>query len=156
MRGRGIDESFGHHKDYHSCGEETTIVKRRNTRQRQLVLDAVCATRSHPTAEDVYLAVHATDERISRATVYRNLHLLAEEGEILSVRLPGCERFDVRTDCHAHLVCPRCGAVRDVPVPSALVRAAQERICAETGYNVTSSYMVYEGVCPSCQEAVED
>ena len=36
-------------------------VTRRNTRQRQLVLDAVRARCDHPTAEDIYLDVHAID-----------------------------------------------------------------------------------------------
>ena len=51
-------------------------VQRRNTKQRALVLDAVRARCDHPTAEDIYLDVRRQDDRISRATVYRNLRLL--------------------------------------------------------------------------------
>ena len=67
---------------------------RRNTRQRQLVLDAVRARCDHPTAEDIFLDVRTIDERVSRGTVYRNLNLLAETGVIATVKAPGAMRFD--------------------------------------------------------------
>ena len=54
----------------------------RNTIQRQLVLSAVRQLQNHPTADEVYLEVQKNCPTISRATVYRNLKLLAEEGEI--------------------------------------------------------------------------
>ncbi|MGN0077024.1 MAG: transcriptional repressor, partial [Parafannyhessea sp.] len=71
---------------------------RRNTRQRQMVLDEVRSRCDHPTAEQIYEAVRARDPRVSQATVYRNLHLLAQEGQILSIKAPGVEHFDLRRD----------------------------------------------------------
>ena len=55
-------------------------MERRNTRQRQLVLDAVRELDDHPTADEVYLRVREKDEHVSRGTVYRNLHILVESG----------------------------------------------------------------------------
>ena len=52
----------------------------RNTIQRQLVLSAVRQLQNHPTADEVYQKVQKSCPTISRATVYRNLKLLAEEG----------------------------------------------------------------------------
>lgn len=69
--------------------QPTQPTLRRNTRQRQLVLDAVRVRCDHPTAEDVYRDVHAIDEHVSRGTVYRNLNLLAETGVITTVKAPG-------------------------------------------------------------------
>ena len=60
-------------------------VQRRNTRQRKLVLDAVRQSYNHPTADEIYNVVRAQDDKISRGTVYRNLNLLADAGEILSI-----------------------------------------------------------------------
>ena len=54
--------------------------QQRNTRQRQLVLDAVRARCDHPSADQIYLDVRAVDDRISRGTVYRNLKVLVEAG----------------------------------------------------------------------------
>lgn len=86
-------------------------VQRRNTKQRKLVLDAVRQSYNHPTADEIYNAVRAQDDKISRGTVYRNLNLLADAGEILSIKTPGGSRFDrtIEPACayHLHLVQPR-------------------------------------------------
>jgi len=125
-------------------------MERRNTRQRQLVLEAVQELCDHPTADEIYLRVREQDDHISRGTVYRNLHLLADTGEILSVKTPGGERFDRRMDHHAHLVCSECGTVIDVPMPK------QDDFCRQiersTGYASVSTSTILTGVCPACQE----
>ena len=124
-------------------------VQRRNTRQRQLVLDAVLSRCDHPTADDIYLDVHRRDERISRGTVYRNLNLLIDAGAITAVHVPGGNRFDRRVDCHAHIVCRECGAIADAPLPyKAGLDQGAER---ETGYGSVSHTTVFYGICPACQ-----
>ena len=106
-------------------------VQRRNTRQRKLVLDAVRQSYNHPTADEIYNAVRAQDDKISRGTVYRNLNLLADAGEILSIKTPGGSR------------------VIDVPLPfdAQLDAKASEQI----GWHVTSHYTIFEGLCPDCR-----
>jgi Fe2+ or Zn2+ uptake regulation protein len=128
--------------------------QRRNTHQRQLVLEAVQGRCDHPTADDIYLEVRARDQRISRATVYRNLHLLAEDGQITSVRVPGGERFDRRRDDHTHVVCRVCGAVADAPLP--YLDELDEDVARATGYEVTSHEILFEGICPTCQKSLRD
>ena len=125
--------------------------ERRNTRQRQLVLGEVLARCDHPTAEDVWEAVHEEDPHVSRATVYRNLHVLAECGQIQSVRMPEGERFDRRLDGHAHLVCTRCGRVADGPAgyDEATDRAASEA----TGWAIERHSLIFDGLCPECRAA---
>ena len=70
-------------------------VQRRNTKQRKLVLDAVRQSYNHPTADEIYNAVREQDDKISRGTVYRNLNLLADAGEILSIKTPGGSRMRI-------------------------------------------------------------
>lgn len=124
--------------------------QQRNTAQRQLVLDTVTARCDHPTADAIYLAARAADEKISRGTVYRNLNLLAESGEVRQVKVPGADRFDRRTDDHSHLLCTRCGRVVDAPIPyDALL---DERLSAETGFAVSHHDTVFEGLCPDCRQ----
>ena len=45
----------------------------RNTVQRQIIADALRALANHPTADEVYEAVHAEHPSVGRATVYRTL-----------------------------------------------------------------------------------
>ena len=53
------------------------------SKQRQAIIDYLCSTTEHPTAETVYTNVRISYPNVSLGTVYRNLNLLAEEGEIL-------------------------------------------------------------------------
>ena len=66
----------------------------RNTRQRKIVLEAVQEHHDHPSADQIYLEIRAKDPRISRGTVYRNLNILSEEGQITHVKVPGADRYD--------------------------------------------------------------
>ena len=91
-------------------------MERRNTRQRQLILEAVRSHCDHPTAEQIYRDVAEQAPTISKGTVYRNLSVLAQEGELTQVEAPDASRFDLRQDRHHHLVCSACGAVVDAPV----------------------------------------
>lgn len=111
-------------------------VQRRNTKQRKLVLDAVRQSYNHPTADEIYNVVRAQDDKISRGTVYRNLNLLADAGEILSIKTPGGSRFDRTVEPHAHIICTSCSRVIDVPLPfdAQLDAKASEQI----GWHVTS------------------
>lgn len=124
--------------------------KQRNSRQRQLVLDAVLDRCDHPTADQIYLDVRAKDDRISRGTVYRNLGLLSETGQVTNVKLPSADRYDSRTDLHYHLVCTGCGRVADAPVK--YHREYDEEAELESGFRISRHRTVFEGLCPVCRE----
>ena len=71
-------------------------MERRNTIQRKLVLDTVREL-DHPDAEQVYEKIITKHPHISKATVYRNLNLLAEQNEILKIETGnGPDKFDFR------------------------------------------------------------
>ncbi len=89
-------------------------MERRNTKQRQIILEAVQSRCDHPNAEQIFRQVRETDPKISLGTVYRNLAILAEEGKILDIRLAGADRFDLTTMPHDHFYCEVCGSVSDI------------------------------------------
>ncbi len=124
-------------------------MQRRNTHQRQLILDAVRARGDHPTADDIYLDVRAIDNRVSRGTVYRNLKILEQAREIQAVRMAGGDHFDRRVDDHAHAVCRECGQVIDVPIPHD--RKLNDEAAEKTGFAIDSHQTVFSGLCPDCQ-----
>ena len=89
---------------------------------------------------------------MSRATVYRNLHLLADAGDILSIKVPGGERFDLRADAHPHIICSSCGRVADVPFErdGAYEDTLDERASLATSWQVSTHSLVFTGLCPHC------
>ena len=54
----------------------------KRSRQREAILEILCATTSHPTADWIYDKVRERIPNISLGTVYRNLNILSENGEI--------------------------------------------------------------------------
>lgn len=81
----------------------------RHTDQRRLVLGALKTMPGTPTAEDVWRAVRRVRPSIGLATVYRNLKLLKERGEILEVSGGPGQRFAGFVVQRGVFRCQRCG-----------------------------------------------
>ena len=89
--------------------------KTRMTNQRRIILEELRKVDTHPTVDELYTIVKARMPHISLGTVYRNLDLLAEMGEVLKIDSAGSmRRFDGRVEPHRHVRCHVCGRVADV------------------------------------------
>ena len=85
------------------------------SRQRESIKEFLTGRTDHPTADFVYENMKQIYPNISLGTVYRNLSLLADLGEIQKLSsFGGADRFDARTVPHCHFMCTRCGRVMDV------------------------------------------
>ena len=122
---------------------------RRSTKQRSIVLEIVARAKTHPSAEEVFTIARKKLPDISLATVYRNLHLLAEEGKIREVQFEGSTlRYDGMTMEHEHFCCRSCGSVQDLPVsiPKSSLTSMQARL----GVTVERYSLDYYGLCNKC------
>ncbi len=127
----------------------------RNTAQRKLVLDVVQSSCDHPTAEQIYEVARRQDPHISRGTVYRNLNLLSELGELKRLSMPvGPDHFDFRRDNHYHFCCRGCGMVIDTMLPYR--EEFNEAPDALIGYKIEWHRLVLVGLCPECQQKEND
>lgn len=126
----------------------------RNTIQKKLVLDAVRELKCHATAEEIYARVSAVYPAISKGTVYRNLNMLAADGQIRKIEMTGAaDRFDHISESHYHVICIRCGRVFDVdmePIPF-----PADRIRDTCGFDFLECDIVFKGVCPACKSTTE-
>lgn len=122
---------------------------KRLTRPRGLILAAVRASDAHPSVAAVYRLVRRRLPRVSLATVYRNLRMLAAEG-LLSERadLAGM-RFDGNTDPHDHFTCVACGRIYDVPARSG--RGVRARVASRTGFEILTQRIEFYGRCGACR-----
>jgi Fe2+ or Zn2+ uptake regulation protein len=91
----------------------------RFTRQRAEVFAYLRAVDTHPTAEQVFVAVRRRIPNISLATVYKALEALVDArlASRLADNAGGPARYDGRADAHYHLRCERTGQVRDLALP---------------------------------------
>jgi Fur family ferric uptake transcriptional regulator len=120
----------------------------RQTRQRRLVLEAVLQSRDHPTAENLYNRVREIEPRISRATVYRNLRVLAAHNAIRQMKSAGVDRFDWKTEPHYHLVCAGCNTLWDAPID--YQGGLDELAAQKTGCEILRHRTIFEVLCADC------
>lgn len=87
----------------------------KHSKQREGILNNLRSRRDHPTADMVYYSMREEYPNISLGTVYRNLSLLAEQGDILKISSGnGPDHFDGFTNPHNHFICKSCGNVIDM------------------------------------------
>ena len=116
------------------------------TRQRALILRLIRESGEHPTAKEIYRKAKEEMPGIALATVYNNLNHLAQEGEIRKISFCGSsDRYDKTSVPHIHLICDRCGRLRDWP--SEGFAAELERWL---GFAVESYELAAHCICPAC------
>ena len=121
----------------------------RMTRQREVILEEIRRARVHPSADEVYDMVRKRLPRISLGTVYRNLEILSELGEIHKLELGGdLKRFDWNPIQHYHIRCMSCGRVDDAPI--APLNTLEDDLYGATVYTIIGHRLVFEGLCPAC------
>ncbi len=121
------------------------------SRQREAIKDYLAQTKEHPTADTVYMHIRKIYPNISLGTVYRNLNLLAEQGEILKINCQdGCDRFDGNPKPHYHFICSKCGKVMDLEMES----IDHINVIAGAGFHgrIIGHVTFFYGLCPECTE----
>lgn len=124
----------------------------RNTIQRKLVLETVHRLHCHATADQVFQAVRNDHPTISRATVYRNLNVLAQEGKIRRLAIAnGPDCFDHVASPHYHIRCTKCGQVVDVdPLDAPEI---ENHLAHTNGFLLTGHELLFHGICPECHSS---
>ena len=121
------------------------------SRQREAIRNFLMTRRDHPTADVVYSSVRDEFPNISLGTVYRNLTLLADRGEISRLRLgDGADHFDADTSPHYHFVCTDCGRVIDLDLDS--IRFMEALSGQDLDGNLIAGNVTYfYGTCSACR-----
>lgn len=119
------------------------------SRQRECIKQFLASRHDHPTAETVYLNVKQDFPNISLGTVYRNLSLLTELGEIQKISTGiSPDRFDGNPAPHYHFFCRKCGCVMDLDMEGIdhINILAGSQFDGEIEGNITYFY----GKCANC------
>jgi Fe2+ or Zn2+ uptake regulation protein len=127
----------------------------RMTQQREVILQEVMDSCSHPTADAIYEKVKKRMPNISMGTVYRNLDILATCGLIKKIE-PGRPQmcFDGNTEEHYHITCMRCGKVEDAPFKSSdnSLENLENALGKLTKYGIFGHKLEFIGLCSRCNE----
>lgn len=124
----------------------------RRTPERYAILDMVLRMNKHFYIETICRAMADSNFRVSRATVYNTIELFTEAGIVRRHRF-GNEpaQFEKIVDTaaanHQHLVCTKCGKVKEIKDPALLKALSQRRYQAFTPEYF--QFYVY-GTCSQC------
>ena len=122
--------------------------------QRIAIMDYLMTHRTHPSIEEIYLALCEDIPTLSKTTVYNTLKLFVDHGaaQMLTIDEKNvC--YDGDISLHAHFLCKKCNKIFDLPAYS-----DEERICSmkNNGYEVEEIHQYFKGICPSCLRTNEE
>jgi len=133
----------------------SAVLRHRRSVQRQAILAAIRSRGGHSTADQIHETVRLKHPRISLGTVYRNLTILCDQGEIREVNTDaGSARFEIAGDLHYHLVCRKCGDIEDCQLP--VDKSLEERMQVLTRFRVEQHRLDFIGLCCKCQKPCPD
>ena len=120
----------------------------KHSKQRDSIKEFLMGRKDHPTAAVGYANERRTFPNISLGTVYRNLTLLADIGEISRIHVgDGVDHFDADTSPHYHFICSECGCVRDLDMPGIDLDEIASR---NFDGQIESSNTIFYGTCSDC------
>jgi Fe2+ or Zn2+ uptake regulation protein len=124
----------------------------RVTPQRQVIFRLLYGNDVHPTVEAIHESARVEMPTISLKTVYQTVHDLEAMGEVELLDLgTGSVRVDPNVEhAHHHLICTRCGRVRDVLVDVGGLRVPARE---QQGFTVADVQVHFRGVCEQCAAA---
>lgn len=121
------------------------------SKQREAILDVIKQNRIHPTAEEIYHLVLKKEPQISRSTVYRNINILVELGEISKLNMAvGPDRYDYLYKEHTHVICEKCEKIFDFYYN--FDKKAIEKLCLEQiEKQIDICGITFYGICEDCK-----
>lgn len=120
------------------------------SRQREAIKEFLFKRKDHPTADTVYMEVRKEFPNISLGTVYRNLTLLADMGEIARINVgDGVDHFDPDVSLHYHFICKACGCVQDLGLEN--ITRINEMASEHFDGDIAGSVTYFYGICGKCK-----
>jgi len=122
-----------------------TTKKERFTVQKQIILEYLQNTRTHPTAEKIYNEVKKKIPQISLSTVYRILKEFAKKRLIKEISFLE-SRFDGYTKPHSHFLCQSCQMLYDLNI-----KDQNKLLKKKLGIGKVFDFdLFYRGLCRNC------
>lgn len=128
------------------------LKKKRNTQQKQMILETLKEMGSHVSAGAIFKELQSKHPGIGRATVFRVLSDMANEGSLLRVQtVEGEDRYDITNFDHCHIICRKCGKVDDVWFTTP--PDVYEHISSTSDFKIERSHLEFIGLCKKCAES---
>ena len=118
----------------------------RYSHQRELIYNIIKGRKDHPTADMIYQTARELEPTISLGTVYRNLKLLSDENQIITLETTDKRiHYDGDVSNHSHFICSDCGKIIDLFFEFTPPAVLQSEV-----HSVTGEKRLYYGICKDC------
>jgi Fur family ferric uptake transcriptional regulator len=127
--------------------------KYRITPERFVILESVMNHDGHFDADELFLQMKNTGQKVSRATVYNTLDLLQDCGLISKYRFgENHSRYELAfgRPHHHHLICLECGDI--IEFVNDRIENVQKEVCEENSFVAQTSTLQIFGICSKCQK----
>lgn len=116
------------------------------TPQRLEILRYLDQHHTHPTVDQIYLALKKKNPSLSKTTVYNSVETLKKHKLIQSLTISGSEtRYDIAQGLHHHFLCQHCGAIIDIEMTCPNINKT-----ILGGHRVEEVHGYFRGVCKDC------
>ena len=116
--------------------------------QRTAVMEYLLKHKTHPTIDEIYVALSPLMPTLSKTTVYNTLNLFIEKGAVQQLVIDEKNaRYDIDTSLHAHFICKSCGKVYDI----FNLKPEAFEIPNNTDFKIQNIEISYSGICKNCQ-----
>ncbi len=125
--------------------------QKRNTKQRQLILDILTNSSRPMSINDIYQKIIHEIPTIAKSTIYRNIDSLLNQNLIDKYYLNDNELFyqiKDNTNHHKHyVICDSCKKMFDLPLcPIHEI----EDVMKKEGFSISYHYIQISGTCKDC------
>ena len=123
----------------------------RQTKQRDVILDAFLSAGRHITAGELHETISRDHPEIGFATVQRNLNLFCESSIAEEIKIGRQKtRYEQKIghEHHDHLICVKCGAF--IEVRNSKIEKLQDRLAMENGFKPLRHKLEIYGICRNC------
>lgn len=128
----------------------------RMSRQRREVLANLTRHPVFRSAQQIHASLTDAGSTTGLATVYRNLQVLEESGQVDALRSPGGEMLYRTCDAdehHHHLVCTTCGRAEEVELDG--MEQVIQDLAKKYGYELLDHTLELVGLCAQCKNSAE-
>ena len=116
--------------------------------QRIKIYEYLATNKSHPTVDEIYVALAAELITLSKTTVYNTLSLFTEKNIISSILIEENEtRYDANLTHHGHFKCVKCQKVYDFNFD-----LSKRQIDSLNDFIIAEYHAYIKGDCKKCNK----
>jgi Fur family peroxide stress response transcriptional regulator len=125
-----------------------TSRKARFSPQREKIKEIVLESNGHFSVDQIFTFTKESFPKISRATVYRNLHHLEKGKHIMSMIAKDQIHYEKAQKPHHHFICNKCELIENLHSPS--VEVCTGCIKNTLAHQIDSVLTTIYGICEGC------